>query len=382
MENPMRRRLFLAIAAVLIVSGGGAAWRFSHASAKPEPTANSIPVTMGVAELKDVPVYLTGLGTVQAYNTVSVKVRVDGQLDQVLFTEGQDVKAGQVLAKIDSRAYQAQLVQARAKKQLDEAHLANARLNLERDLTLVQTNAVPVQQVDTQRAMVAQLEAQVELDQGAIDNAQAFVDYCTITSPIDGRTGIRLVDRGNIVHASDPTGLVVITQLQPISVIFTLPEDQISDVIKNSSGEPLKVIATARSDQHELAEGSLELVDNEIDQSTGTIRLKATFPNTNRTLWPGQFVDVRLLLRTMPQAVTVPSTAIQRGPDGLYVYSIDEDGRVGMRPVSVTQMTDGTSVIESGLQAGTRIVVSGQYRLQPGSSVEATTRTAGTSGKS
>ena len=220
----MRRRMFLAIAAVLIVSGGGAAWSLSHAPAKPEPTAKSIPVTMGVAELKDVPVYLTGLGTVQASNTVTVKVRVDGQLDQVLFTEGQDVKAGQVLAKIDSRAYQAQLVQARAKKQLDEAHLANARLNLERYLTLVQTNAVPVQQVDTQRAMVAQLEAQVELDQGAIDNAKTFVDYCTITSPIDGRTGIRLVDRGNIVHASDSTGLVVITQLQPISVIFTLPE--------------------------------------------------------------------------------------------------------------------------------------------------------------
>ncbi|HEX6213644.1 MAG TPA: efflux RND transporter periplasmic adaptor subunit [Vicinamibacterales bacterium] len=337
---------------------------------------------MGVAELKDVPVYLTGLGTVQASNTVVVKVRVDGQLDQVLFTEGQEVKAGQVLAKIDSRAFQAQLVQAQAKKQLDEAHLANARLNLARDLTLVQTNAVPVQQVDTQRAMVAQLEAQVELDQGAIDNAKTFVDYCTITSPIDGRTGIRLVDRGNIVHASDATGLVVITQLQPISVIFTLPESQIFEVNKNSSGEPLKVIATTRSDQHELAEGTLELVDNEIDQSTGTVRLKATFPNTNRALWPGQFVDVRLLLRTMPQAVTVPSTAIQRGPDGMYVYSIDEDGRVGVRPVSITQMTDGTSVVESGLQAGTRIVVSGQYRLQPGSPVEATTRTAGASGKS
>ena len=231
----MRRRMFLAIAAVLIVSGGGAAWRLSHAPAKTEPTAKSIPVTMGVAELKDVPVYLTGLGTVQASNTVVVKVRVDGQLDQVLFTEGQEVKAGQVLAKIDSRAFQAQLVQAQAKKQLDEAHLANARLNLARDLTLVQTSAVPVQQVDTQRAMVAQLEAQVELDQGAIDNAKTFVDYCTITSPIDGRTGIRLVDRGNIVHASDATGLVVITQLQPISVIFTLPESQIFEVNKNSS---------------------------------------------------------------------------------------------------------------------------------------------------
>jgi multidrug efflux system membrane fusion protein len=378
----MRRRMILTIAAVLIATAGGSAWRLSEAPAKPEPAARTIPVTMGVAGLKDVPVYLTGLGTVQAFNTVAVKVRVDGQLDQVLFSEGQDVKAGQVLAKIDARAYQAQLVQARAKKQLDEAHLANARLNLQRYLTLVQTNAVPVQQVDTQRAMVAQLEAQVELDQGAIDNAQTFVDYCTITSPIDGRTGLRLVDRGNIVHAADPNGLVVITQLQPISVIFTLPESQLREVIKSSSGETLKVIASARSDQHELAEGTLELVDNQIDQSTGTVRLKATFPNTNRALWPGQFVDVRLLLRTIPDAVTVPATAIQRGPDGLYVYSVDETGHVRMRPVSVEQMADGTAVVESGLQAGTRIVVSGQYRLQPGSPVEATSRTAHSSGKS
>ena len=350
----MRRNLLLAIGAVVVIAGCGLAWLLVHAPAKAAsvPANQAIPITAGMAELKDVPVFLTGLGTVQAFNTVTVKVRVDGQLDKVAFTEGQDVKAGDVLAQIDSRAYQAQLEQALAKKQLDEAQLANARLNLDRYVTLEKTSSAPVQQVDNQRALVAQLEAQVKLDQGAIDNAKTFVDYCTITSPIDGRTGIRLVDQGNIVHATDPSGLVVITQIQPISVIFTLPEDQLSNVFQSMTSAPLKVIAITRSDQRQLADGTLGLVDNQIDQNTGTIRLKATFPNKDYSLWPGQFVNVRLLLRTLPQVVTVPSTAVQRGPDGMYVYTIGADSTVAMQPVSVLQMTDGISVIDNGLGGG------------------------------
>ena len=278
----MRRRVYFAILTVLVAASCAVAWRFTgeHEQAHSAPAAAiAVPVTAGVAELRNVPVYLTGLGTVQAFNTVIVKSQVDGQLTKVLFTEGQDVKAGDVLAQIDSRSFQAQLDQAIAKKQLDEATLANARLNLDRDLVLVKSSSVPVQQLDTQRALVAQLEAQVKLDQGAIDNAKVFLDYCTIVSPIDGRTGVRLVDQGNIVHAADPNGLVVITQVAPISVIFTLPEEQLPRVVERMGSTPLKVIATARSDQRELAEGTLLLVDNQIDQTTGTIRLKATFPN-------------------------------------------------------------------------------------------------------
>jgi membrane fusion protein, multidrug efflux system len=369
----MRRRLLLVIATIIVVAAAALAWRFPHvpatATSSPAQASRAVPVTAGAAETKDVGVYATGLGTVQAFNTVTVRTRVDGQLDKLAFTEGQDVKTGDVLAQIDPRTYQAQLEQATAKKQLDEATLANAKRDLDRYMLLLKTNAIPSQQLDTQRALVAQDEAQLKLDQGAIDNARAFVDYCTIRSPLDGRTGIRLVDQGNIVHASDATGLVVITQLQPISVIFTLPEDQLPDVFSGMVDGPLKVFVTARTDDHQLDAGTLELVDNTIDQSTGTIRLKATFPNANHTLWPGQYVNVRLMLRTLRQVVTVPSTAIQRGPDGLYVYVIKPDSTAAMQPVEVRQMVDGTAVVDKGLAAGTRIVVSGQYRLQPGSRV-------------
>jgi membrane fusion protein, multidrug efflux system len=380
-ENVMRRRFILIITAVLIACIGGTAWRLGRQPAQGmstnTPQTQAIPVTAGVSATANVPIYLSGLGTVQAFNTVTVKVRVDGQLDKVNFTEGQNVKAGDVLAQIDPRTFQAQLDQAVAKKALDEANLANAKRDLERYNMLAKTNAVPAQQFDTQRSLVAQQEAQVKLDQGAIDNAKTFLDYCTIVSPIDGRTGIRLLDQGNIVHATDTTGLVVITQLQPISVIFSLPEDQLGEVLKEMAVGPMKVVATPRADQRPLAEGTLALVDNQIDQTTGTLRLKATFPNENNALWPGQFVNIKLLVRTLQQAVTVPSTAVQRGPDGMYVYAIKPDMTVATQPINVLQMADGIAVIEKGLGAGTRLVVAGQYRLQPGSHVRAGAATGG-----
>jgi multidrug efflux system membrane fusion protein len=379
-EIAMRRRLLVSFA-ILLAIGGIVTLRLGRSAADAVPTApaaasSAIPVTEGRSATADVPVYLTGLGVVQALNTVTVKARVDGQFTKVNFTEGQDVKAGDVLAQIDPRTFQAQLDQSVAKKALDEANLANAKRDVDRYAGLAKTNSVSLQQLDTQRSLVAQLEAQVKLDQGAIDNAKTFLDYCTITSPIAGRTGIRQIDQGNIVHATDAGGLVVITQLDPITVIFSLPEDHLEEVFKEMQAGPMKVIATARSGQKTLAEGTLKLVDNQIDQTTGTLRLKATFSNQANSLWPGQFVNVRLLLRTLPQAVTVPSTAIQRGPDSMYVYVIKPDMTVAMQPVEVDQMTEGTAVIRTGLRAAVPIVVSGQYRLQPGSRVHPDVSTA------
>ena len=331
-------------------------------------------MTAGLAKKDNVPVYRTGLGTVQAFNTVTVKVRVDGQLISVAFTEGQDVKAGDLLAQIDPRPFQAALDQAKATQAKDEAQLANARLDLTRFVDLGQY--ATRQSVDTQRALVRQLEATVQADAAAVENAQIQLDYTTIRAPLSGRTGLRLVDPGNIVHATDTNGLVVITQLQPISVVFTLPQDQLQDVIKGMTSGTLKAIATTRANGDVLGEGTLAVVNNLIDSSTGTVQLKATFPNENYALWPGQFVNVRLLVRTLQQVVTVPSTAIQRGPDGMYVYVIKPDSTVAMQAVTASDLMDGTTVIQSGLDAGARIVVSGQYRLQPGSRVQADATTA------
>lgn len=381
----MRRRWIWALAGIALAAAGGAAWRAlkDPAGAVPRTEAApppAIPVTIGVSERKDVPVYLAGLGTVQAYNTVTVHVRVDGELMRVHFTEGQDVKAGDLLAEIDPAPFQAALDQAISKKGTDEAQLANARRDLERFAALLPRQDVPRQTYDTQRALVAQLEATVRADDAAIQAAQVQLRYTRITAPLSGRTGIRLVDQGNIVHAADPGGLVVITQLQPISVIFTLPQDQLRAIMREMAAAPLKAIASTSAGER-LGEGMVALVDNQIDQQTGTIKLKATFPNADHALWPGQFVSVRLLLRTLPQIVTVPSTAVQRGPDGMYVYVIKPDSTIAMQPVSVIQMADGTSAIEKGLAPGTRVVVSGQYRLQPGSRVRANVAAADRGGE-
>ena len=375
----MRHRSIWLSTTILVVAAGGLAWYVVHEPAKstsgqpPSAIASAVPVTAGLAETKNIPVYLTGLGTVQAFNTVVVKVRVDGQLDKVAFTEGQEVKAGDFLAQIDPRPFQAALDQAKAVKAKDEAQLENNRRDLQRSISLHEF--ATKQSVDTQTALVRQFEATIQGDQAAIESAQTQLAYSTITAPLSGRTGVRLVDQGNIVHAGDANGLVMITQLQPISVIFSLSDRQLTNISREMANGPLKVIAEGRTDHQPLGEGTQALVDNQIDQSTGTIRLKATFPNGDHALWPGQFINIRLLLRTLQQVVTVPSTAIQRGPDGMYVYVIKPDSTVAMQPVSVGQMSDQTSVVEKGLQAGDKIVVRGQYRLQPGVRVQASATT-------
>lgn len=343
-----------------------------RAVAQTSSNGRPVPATVGIAERRNVPVYLTGLGTVQAFNTVTVNTRVDGELNKVAFVEGQNVKAGDVLAQIDPRPFQASLALAQATKAKDEALLANARIDLQRFQKVPLGNTQ--QQIDTQAALVQQLVATVDADAANIDAAQVQLDYTTIKAPLSGRTGVRLVDQGNIVHATSTTGLVVITQLQPISVVFTLPQDQLQEVVSQMSATspPLKVVALGRGDTQRLDEGTLALVDNQIDQTTGSVRLKATFPNKNYTLWPGQYVNAQLLLKTLPQVVTVPSAAIQRGPKGMYVYTVTPDSTVSMQPVDVSEMTNGTSVVDKGLDPGTKIVVAGQYRLEPGSRIRGT----------
>ncbi|HEX3341924.1 MAG TPA: efflux RND transporter periplasmic adaptor subunit [Pseudolabrys sp.] len=375
----MNRRLLALGAAFLIALAGELTWKIMHSAAAADravaqtsSNGRPVPATVGIAERRNVPVYLTGLGTVQAFNTVTVNTRVDGELNKVAFVEGQNVKAGDVLAQIDPRPFQASLALAQATKAKDEALLANARIDLQRFQKVPLGNTQ--QQIDTQAALVQQLVATVDADAANIDAAQVQLDYTTIKAPLSGRTGVRLVDQGNIVHATSTTGLVVITQLQPISVVFTLPQDQLQEVVSQMSATspPLKVVALGRGDTQRLDEGTLALVDNQIDQTTGSVRLKATFPNKNYTLWPGQYVNAQLLLKTLPQVVTVPSAAIQRGPKGMYVYTVTPDSTVSMQPVDVSEMTNGTSVVDKGLDPGTKIVVAGQYRLEPGSRIRGT----------
>jgi multidrug efflux system membrane fusion protein len=340
----------------------------------PAPPVPPIPVVAATAETSDVPVYLTGLGTVQAYNTVTIHVRVDGILDKVFFVEGQDVKAGDMLARIDPRTFQAQLEQVVAAKARDEALLANARLNLQRYQKLVPQNFVPLQQRDTQIALVDQDAATVKNDQAQIDYAAVELGYTTISSPIAGRTGVRLIDAGNIVHATDTTGLVVVTQIEPISLLFTLPEDDFDEVNRQMATGSLVVVASSRTDSKILGQGTLLLINNQIDQTTGTIQLKATFPNKDHALWPGQFVDARLLVETRHGVVTVPSAAVQRGPQGIYAYIVKADNTVQMVPIKVATANAGgpTALIESGVSAGDQVVVDGQLKLRAGVSVKAT----------
>src|SRR5215472_1263816 len=328
-----------------------------------------VPVLAAEARMADVPVYLDGVGTTRALNMVTVHSQVDGTLTAVNFREGQDVKAGDVLARIDPRTYQAQLDQAAAKKALDEAQLANARLDLERYSNLIKTNAATRQQLDTQRAMVAPLEAQAKLDQGAIDNANTYLDYCTIVSPLNGRTGLRLVDQGNVVHAADLSGIVVVTQIQPIAVLFTLPQQLLPRVNKAFGAGPLATEATASDSKVVLDRGTLTVINNQVDPTTGTVQLKAEFANVDLQLWPGQFVNVRLLIDTLHRAVTVSSAAIQRGPNGPFVYVVQADGTASVRPVSVAQQDENRAVV-TGVAASEDVVTTGFAQLANGRKVQ------------
>jgi multidrug efflux system membrane fusion protein len=370
----MRSRTIGVIAVLALAGAAGLAWHLTReptAAAVPSAGDPPVPVVADTVRTQDVPIYLSGIGTVQAFNTVTIRSRVDGQVDKIAFAEGQDVKAGDLLAQIDPRPFQAQLAQAQAQKASHAAQLANARLDLERFTNLEKRGAATAQSVDAQRALVAQLEASVQADQAAIDSAAVQLGYATITAPISGRTGMRLVDQGNIVHASDQTGLVVVTQIEPISLVFSLPEDALPDVARAMSGAPLRVAAFSRDDRTELADGTLALIDNQIDQTTGSIRLKATFANKDHALWPGQFVNARLYLTIRRGGATVPAAVVQRGPQGTYAYVIRPDSTVEMRPITVAQLRDGVALIDSGLSAGEQVVVDGQYKLRPGLRVDA-----------
>lgn len=373
---------------VVLLAAAGGLWAVLRPGTNgPQTTATPgggpiIPVTATRSSRQDVPVVLNALGNVQAFNTVTIRPQVDGQLMQIAFKEGQEVHAGDPLAQIDPRTYQAALDQALAKKAQDEAQLANARIDLTRYASLVEKNYVARQQLDTTQAQVNQYQALVQGDAAAIENARVLLGYTTIKSPIDGRTGIRQVDVGNIVHASDATGIVVVTQLHPISVLFTLPESAVLQISAASTGAPLKVVVLSRDGKQDLDEGVLQLVDNQIDQTTATVRLKATLPNKKGLLWPGQFVNVQLRVSTLPQVVTIPVNAVQRGQQGAYAFVIKSDSTVEMRKLTLGETSEGLVVVESGLQDGESVVTEGQYRLQPGARVEAKMVAAGNSAPS
>jgi membrane fusion protein, multidrug efflux system len=344
--------------------------RRSDAAGPPKNGGGAIAVDVASVKRNDVPVYLDGLGTIQAFNTVTVTARVDGELQKIAFEEGKTVNKGDLLAQIDPRPFQAALELSLAAKAKDEAQLQSAKADLERYLTLAPENLASKQILDAQRAAVAGLEAQIKGDQASIDNARTQLQYTTITSPIQGRTGIRRVDVGNNVRATDTSGIVVVTQLQPISLIFTLPEDALSVVGGALSAGPVTVEAMSRDGSAKLDRGTVTLIDNQIDQTTGTIRLKAVFPNPQNKLWPGQYVDARVLVRTDKGALTIPSAAVQRGPDGMFTYVVKSDSTVEMRPLKVNEESGAVTVVQDGITEGERVVTSNQYRLQPGAHVK------------
>jgi multidrug efflux system membrane fusion protein len=374
-SSPVTRIVLL----VLLVGFGVGIWWLFHARAKAAVVAaaaassaaanRTIPVLTAEVVQKDMPVVLEGLGSVAAFYTVTVKTQVDGRIDRVLFTEGQSVKKGDVLIQIDPRPFAIQLETAQAKLVQDIANEKNAKLNADRYKTLAQQNLIATQQYTDQQAMVDQLDAQMRGDQAAIDAARLNLDYARITSPIDGVTGVRLVDPGNVVHATDTTGLVVVTELDPIAVFFTLPEDDLTPINEAMAAGQLKVVAVSRAGDQHLGEGKLTVIDNEINQATATLKLKAVFDNPKHLLWPNQFVKARLQLSTRKNALVVPAAVVQHGPTGTFAYMVNADNTVTNRPVTVTAIQGDSAVIATGLTPGEQVVVDGQAQLRPGAKV-------------
>ncbi len=369
-----RSRTIWWVLLLVAVGGGYYGWQRYHAAeaAKSAQQAASarrpaVPVTTTPVEKVDFPVYLTGLGTVQGFNTVQVRTRVDGQIDKIAFQEGQIVKQGDLLAEIDPRPFQATLDQAKAKKEQDQANLANANLDLQRYTKLGEF--ATRQQLDTQHSTVAQLTAQIAADDAAISNAQTQLDYTQIKAPISGVVGLRLVDVGNIVNSATQTGIVSIAQVEPIAVIFTAPEDQLPYISEAQASSPLKVVAITTDGKKVLAEGKLAVINNQVDTTSGTIRLKAVFENKNHALWPGQSVSTRLLLRTLKDATVVPDDAVQHSTNGLYAYTVGSDNKAELHKVKVDYSIDGRSVIADGLTPGQQVITGGQFKVQPGTLV-------------
>ncbi len=328
-----------------------------------------VTVIIGKVAQKDFSIFLDGLGTVQAFNAVTVRSRVDGQLKKVGFKEGQDVRAGDLLAEVDPAPFRAALGQAQAKKAQDQAQLNNAQLELKRDAQLLAEKILAQDVYDTQKALAQQLDAAVQADQAAIDSAKVQLDYASITSPINGRAGLRLVDEGNIVRSADSNGIVVLTQLQPIFMVFTLPAQYLGEIQTQQAKGQLTIVALDRDNVTPLDEGKLSVIDNQIDTTTGTIRLKGTFANEKLNLWPGQFVNTRLLLSIRSNSIVVPASVVQRGPDGPYAFVVGESNKVAMAKLKVGKMDRGEALIDEGLSPGQPVVVDGQYKLQPGAIV-------------
>lgn len=378
-KNPAWRRravmaagvvVAVAVVGLAVLNQGGPARNPGGRPGGPPggPDGRPVAVVTAQAARRDMPIYLDAIGTVQAYNTVTVRSRVDGELVEVLFREGQDVHAGDVLAQIDPRTYRAQYEQAQATRDKDAAQLEAARRDLARYVGL--GDRVSGQSVDTQRALVRQLEATVRADEAAVSNARTMLSYTVIAAPIEGRTGMRLVDRGNIVRAADATGLVTLTQMQPIAVVFTLPQQSLGAVNERLRQDGrLPVTAIQPETREQVDAGELELVDNLIDQTTGTIKLKAVMPNAERRLWPGGFVNVRLLLSVRKDGLVVPAQAVQRGPQGPYVFAVKPDSTVEMRAVKVATVEAGQALLDDGLEDGVTVVVEGTAKLQPGAHI-------------
>jgi multidrug efflux system membrane fusion protein len=372
MARALRWTIGTAVTALAVGAGAygwlGAPGGDSARSAPAAPAPRPVAVTAATVETKDFPIYRQGIGTVQAFNTVTVKVRVDGEVQKVAFREGQDVKQGDLLAIIDPRPLEAQLRQAEADKARDEAQLTNAKLDLERFSTLVKREFATRQSVDTQTALVAQYRAAILHDQAVIDNARVQLGYTTIAAPLAGRTGVRLIDQGNIVRAADTAGLVVITQIKPIAVIFTLPQQYLPEIVAALRGGAVGVLAYDQDNRLALGEGRLELIDNQVDQGTGSARLKAIFPNDDERLWPGAFVSAWLRIEQRHGPV-VPTSAIQAGPEGSFSFVIKPDGTVEARPIKVAATWQGEVLVDSSLAVGERVVVDGQYKLRQGTRV-------------